>query len=448
MGFAKLQIPKSKNSELYYDANELKVSFRPKKSEGDGKTLSATSLRVVVQVFGNVVEDKYFSRSTTIRFGSGRRNKIKVGLIGVSDRFSLITYKSNGEIQLLIPKHMTGVIQTPEKLESISNMDGSDKGESRLITLPPGSRGAIENQHITIYFEEIADPEKLPPIPILKQLSDPYLMRWVAVSVALHLSLLLLLKFLPPGFFSFGKPPAIEKSEQGIQVKLDPKKFPPFIPKSKMGQMISRGQQGREGEGARAAGTEGRRGAGKQGRTGGGKLSKKDIGRSGVLDFFNKSGSKNIFGDLLGTGSGISGAAQNLGSAPAEHGIKGGGKRYGKGLQGQGTGGGGTTASIGEGLGTKGRGAGAKGSGLADFGAGRSNIRVSAQIPDDEVVIAGTLSKEEVARIINNKIGQIKYCYEKELVKNPKLKGKIVVNFIIGLQGSVTRSSISQSSMG
>ena len=348
---------------------------------------------------------------------------------------------------------MTGAIQTNDKIERLEDMPSTESAEGRVLYLAPGSKGVIQSEHVLIYFEEILDPEKLPPIPLLKQLSDPYLVRWVAISVALHLLILLFIKFMPPGFFSFGKPPVVTDSEQGIEIKIDTKKFPPFVPKSKIGQMVSRGQQGREGEGARAAGEEGRRGAGRPGRTGGGKrsaLSQKDIGRSGVLDFFNKGGSKNVFSDLLGEGSGISGAAQNLGMAPAEAGIQGAtGKRYGKGLQGTGTGGGNKTATIGDGLGTKNRGGlGAQGTGLADFGAGRDGVRVSAQIPDDEVVIAGTLSKEEVERVINNKMGQIKFCYEKELVKKPNLKGKIVTNFIIGLEGSVTRSVIKQSSMG
>lgn len=441
------KIPKNNDSELYYDPNELKVGFRTKISKTPG-VYQQTVLRVVVQVFGNVVEDRFFNKNTKIEFGSSRKKSIPVSLIGLADPFTLLDYQSSGNIHIMLSDQFTGVVQFKDKLLSLDELKAQFSGTTNGIPLPAGSRGCIENEHILVYFEEISDPEKLPPAPIFKSLSDPYLMKWIAFSIALHLMLLLFLRFAPAEWLSFGKPPVVTDAEKGIEVKIDPKKFPPFVPKTMLGQM-SRGQQGKEGEGERAAGQEGRRGAGKPGRTGGsGKISKKDIGRSGVLDFFNKGSSTGAFSDLLGEGSGIAGAVSNLGMAPGEAGIQGEtNKRFGKGLQGTGTGGGGRTASIGEGLGTKGRGAGQTGSGLADFGSGRDNVRVSAQIPDDEVVIAGTLSKEEVERVINNKMGQIKYCYEKELVKNPKLGGKIVTNFIIGLQGSVTRSSISTSTM-
>lgn len=449
MPTSNLKIPKAADQEIFYDAHRLKVAFRPR-TKAPATDLRTTSLRVVVQAFGNVIEDRFFARGTDITFGSHRKNSVHVSIKGFADPVTLIRYEDTGHVKISVSPLMTGAIQNKDKIERLEDVAASDSGEGKLIYLSPGSKGVLQTEHILVYFEEILDPEKLLPIPFLKNISDPYLVRWVAISVALHLFLLLLLKFLPPGFFSFGKPPVVDKMEQGIEVKIDQQKFPPFTPKSKIGQMISRGPQGKEGEGARAGGAEGARGAGKPGRTGGGrKLTTRDVGRAGVLDFFNKGGSKNVFDSLLSEGSGISGAAQNLGMAPAEPGMQGGGQRYGKGLQGTGSGGGNKTAGIGEGLGTKNRGGlGAQGTGIADFGGGRDGVRVSAQIPDDEVVIAGTLSKEEVERVINNKMGQIKYCYEKELVKKPSLKGKIVTNFIIGLEGSVTRSVIKQSSMG
>lgn len=449
MAATNLRIPKTPDSEIYYDSNRMRVAFRPKEKQSKPYA-GPTVLRVVVQVFGNVVEDHFFPRNTPITFGSGRANSIRIALRGAQDPFRLIQFEDTGHIKLSITTEMTGVIETKNTLQNLEDVDVVSSADGHILFLAPGSKGALQIDHVVVYFEEIPDPEKLAPISFLKHISDPYLLRWVAISVALHLFLLLLLKFLPAEWLSFGKPPVIEKMQTGQPISLDPKKFKAFVPMTKVGQMVSRGQQGREGEGARAAGEEGRRGAGKPGRTGGGKLSKRDIGKSGVLDFFNKGGTKSSFSDLLGDSSGISGAVQNLGQAPAEAGIEGAtNKRYGKGLQGTGAGGGNKTANIGEGLGTQNRGGrGAQGTGVADFGTGRSNVVISAQIPDDEIVIAGTLSREEVERIINNKMGQIKYCYEKELVKKPSLKGKIVTNFIIGLEGSVTRSVIKQSTMG
>ena len=41
----------------------------------------------------------------------------------------------------------------------------------------------------------------------------------------------------------------------------------------------------------------------------------------------------------------------------------------------------------------------------------------------------------------------MKYCYEKELTKNPNLYGKVVVQFTIGGTGKVDEGHISQTEM-
>ena len=44
-------------------------------------------------------------------------------------------------------------------------------------------------------------------------------------------------------------------------------------------------------------------------------------------------------------------------------------------------------------------------------------------------------------------MNQIKYCYSRELTKNPSLEGKIVVKFTIAGDGSVSQASIESSTM-
>ena len=42
---------------------------------------------------------------------------------------------------------------------------------------------------------------------------------------------------------------------------------------------------------------------------------------------------------------------------------------------------------------------------------------------------------------------RIKFCYQKELVKNPKLFGKITIRFIIGKDGRVSMAKVQSSTM-
>ena len=51
---------------------------------------------------------------------------------------------------------------------------------------------------------------------------------------------------------------------------------------------------------------------------------------------------------------------------------------------------------------------------------------------------------ETVRRIINNKRRQFLFCYQLELLKNPRLAGKVKVKFNITARGKVTYAKISE----
>src|SRR5688572_23454480 len=55
----------------------------------------------------------------------------------------------------------------------------------------------------------------------------------------------------------------------------------------------------------------------------------------------------------------------------------------------------------------------------------------------------GTLDKEEIRKVVRAHINEIRYCYNKVLETQPEAKAKLVVDFTIGGDGAVTKSSIS-----
>ncbi len=145
-------------------------------------------------------------------------------------------------------------------------------------------------------------------------------------------------------------------------------------------------------------------------------------------------GSSNLNSDLTGGIGGLIGAkGTQIGSG-------------GLGSRGSGLGGGGTAEGLG-GLGTKGRGSGSSGygSGGGNFGAkGEGGI---GRIGGDPIIL-GALDKSLIDAVIKRHMNQIRYCYQRELTKNPSLGGKIVVKFVIAKDGSVSKASIKSSSMG
>jgi hypothetical protein len=55
--------------------------------------------------------------------------------------------------------------------------------------------------------------------------------------------------------------------------------------------------------------------------------------------------------------------------------------------------------------------------------------------------------RDIIRRIIRQHMNEVKYCYEKELVRDNKLAGRVVVKFFIGNQGTVTASAIESSTV-
>jgi hypothetical protein len=115
-------------------------------------------------------------------------------------------------------------------------------------------------------------------------------------------------------------------------------------------------------------------------------------------------------------------------------------------LGGGGGGGGSETMKVG-GLGTAGKGGGAtgfKGSGALSLG----NIgNAEVGVLEEETEVDGGLDKEAIARVIRSQLGQIRYCYERQLSANPDLYGKIMIKFTIGAAGSVVAQAIGTTSL-
>lgn len=117
----------------------------------------------------------------------------------------------------------------------------------------------------------------------------------------------------------------------------------------------------------------------------------------------------------------------------------------GLGSRGSGLGGGGSAEGLG-GLGTKGIGSGKSGygSGGGNFGAkGEGGIGTMGGNP----IILGALDRSLIDEVIKRHFNQIRYCYQRELTKNPALGGKISVKFVIAKDGTVSSAKIHESSM-
>src|SRR5690606_29254801 len=71
----------------------------------------------------------------------------------------------------------------------------------------------------------------------------------------------------------------------------------------------------------------------------------------------------------------------------------------------------------------------------------------SVGIIEEETEIQGGLDREVIARVIQSQLGQIRYCYERQLSARPDMYGKVLVRFTIGADGSVVTQNIGTSTL-
>ena len=219
----------------------------------------------------------------------------------------------------------------------------------------------------------------------------------------------------------------------------------------KMQAQKEKQQQKKSGEiAAKHKGEEGQMGKKDAPKTGNrtapkGDPSKKDQARALTAKIFGggKGGVSTIFGSG-GLGGELKSAMGNMFGAKA--GDSGG--FGGLGLRGNGGGGGGTGETIGiGGVGTKGRGGGtgSYGTGVGVLG-GKASVDVG--ITSSDPVVMGSLDKELIRQVIHRNRGQIRFCYESQLNRFPKLNGKVAVKFVIKEDGTVSSSTVAQSTAG
>jgi hypothetical protein len=158
----------------------------------------------------------------------------------------------------------------------------------------------------------------------------------------------------------------------------------------------------------------------------------KNTGLVGLLGRGKAGGLSTIFGQG-GLGGDLKGAIGNM-FGPVV------GDSYGLGglgLKGSGPGGGGAGETIGiGGVGTKGRGGGLGSYGTGVGGLGKKGDR-DVSITSSTPLVVG-YDKELVRKVIRDHEAQIRYCYEQELQRNPKLEGKVAIRWTINPDGRVS----------
>jgi hypothetical protein len=81
----------------------------------------------------------------------------------------------------------------------------------------------------------------------------------------------------------------------------------------------------------------------------------------------------------------------------------------------------------------------------AASGFGGKNFDMSLGGEDEEAI--GGLDKSLIAAVVQANIGQIKHCYERQLIVDPNIVGKVVAGWTIDKEGRVSSTSVKKSTM-
>ena len=67
---------------------------------------------------------------------------------------------------------------------------------------------------------------------------------------------------------------------------------------------------------------------------------------------------------------------------------------------------------------------------------------------ESRLIRLGARDKSLINAVIQRTMNQIRYCYQRELTKQPDLAGEITVKFVVSATGSVSKAEIKSSTMG
>ena len=356
--------------------------------------------------------------------------------------YKLFTY-SGGEWVCNISDKWSGFVDIGEERHTFNDLIESGKARSAgdgmfQVPIEEDTRIVADIGHVIFFGQQVA-PGKKVVAKLTESIDYPFLMIMAFMSfIGLMLGVIIATSPPPP------ENAVMEIPDRFVELMLEK-------PEPEQQKKDNKPEANPDaGEGAKAKKEEGKVGKKdakmKQAKGNKVEMQKKQLDKevaetAGVLGALRDGaeldgvfGSSALDADLTGGIGGLIGAkGTQIGSG-------------GLGSRGSGLGGGGTADGLG-GLGTKGRGSGRSGYGKGGGSFGAKGEGGIGTIGGDPIIL-GALDKSLIDAVIKRHMNQIRYCYQRELTKNPSLGGKIVVKFVIAKDGTVSKASTKSSTMG
>lgn len=411
-------------------------------------------LRVGVYRGGQLVDDRYVPEKSDVSVGSSAKNMF--ALLGSNLPKEHVLF-SSGKAQpvLHFTEGMTGELaldgRTRESLESLKSK-ARREGAGWALDVPDTARGWVALEDATFFFQMANKPPPPPPTELPHEARTGF---FSGLEMAFVGILALVLSVEGVAIFAIHQRPEIAADAPASAEDLE--RFAEIImpEKPKNEPKVDDEAKKRAEEDARKKAEEDAR---KQAAED--KKDKKDdkgpqdppkseterkaqvreaVSKKGLLSVIGSTGGSGALANVFASGAGFS---DDISSALA--------------------GAGGVTVATGDDAAARKGGSGAGSVGIGDLdsavsgsggkaGLAEKKRNVAPQITFDDSAFeaeSSTVDKDSLGRYIRMRLKSVQACYEKELKRNPSLKGKIVVRFVIQTTGRVSEVSIDQNTMG
>jgi hypothetical protein len=401
---------------------------------------ASKNLRIALIQGSKITEDRTFKKRIPITVGQDAKNTLVVPVSNLPSSFTLFELV-DGQYSLVFKAGMDGkvTVNGTELTLQQAREKGLAKGRGDTLVLPltDASKGRVALGEVSVLFQFVTPPpepkkEELPPTvkgSFFSQI-DQFFFLILATSIFVHFSGAtfiacqpmpeekeLSLEELPDRFVKAMMPVEVKKPEPKKEDtgKTDEKKPEKTEDKTEVADAKPKPSTSNE----RKAELQN-----KVAKTG----LLKIIGAAGdgAGAFADVLGSSNSVGDVASALSGAGGVNMATAEALAAGGPKGSGT--------------GSAADIGS-LGTGGAGK----VNLEEKGPAAIRGKVADAAPE---VDSADIDRNKLNAFLRTRIRSIQSCYEKELKRNPSLKGKVVVSFAITTAGRASNVDIEQDTLG
>jgi outer membrane biosynthesis protein TonB len=434
-----------------------------KQSSGKQKVL-----RIGVFQGGKFLEERLVRGGKNVTVGQGfKRNTFVIPSPGLPRTMRLIAYEG-GAYKLYFHSKMSGRVQLGDRVEKLSDLARSGKakrqGEEYVLALTPRTKGRVVLGEVTILFQFVSPPPARPK-PVLPPHMRGGLLFGIASSGTLTATLLgsafvqvlaivLIVTHdwpqprdmdyvIPDRFVQImaddkkeeedqqdvetGDGP--EEAEEKEEEKEQPKEQPKEEKKTEKREMTPEERAAAEAERKRRLAEEVR--------------NKTILSQIGALS--PEGGS---IADRLAAGAGHTSMDEAFANSTGVSTNAAGGDRSGLRTGGSADADGrGSAVGIGDLGGTKGTKKAQAGVGTGTKKEKKIKVRLNMKSPE-KLIGMGKLDSGSVSEVLRLRQAQLQKCYERELKKNPKASGKVVVSFTIGTAGRVTASKATTDTVG